>query len=213
MNTHHWKLFVISLRRARKRRLQVLKQLANVDLPFEIVDAFDARQVRPELLVRGVNPNPLADGEVAAYHSHIGIMERIDDYGLDYGLVLEDDFVFGDAANLTLNNIWDQLPDDADHIQLHDIGNHFTPSYRVEERGEVFNKLAVTNVLTIGYIISRKLAKHILRCHRLPRMPFDVQLIEISRQGIFDFYDINERLIDGDWSMPADIDRTVISAK
>ena len=198
MNTHRWKLFVISLRRARERRLQVLKQLANVDLPFEIVDAFDARQVWPELLVRGVNPNPLADGEVAAYHSHIGIMERIDDYGLDYGLVLEDDFVFGDAANLTLQNIWDHLPHDADHIQLHDIVNHFTPGYRVEERGEVFNKLAVTNVL---------------KCHRLPRMPFDVQLIEISRQGIFDFYDINERLIDGDWSMPAEIDRTVISAR
>ena len=156
MSTLRWKMFVISLRRARERRLQVLKHLEGVDLPYEIVDAFDARQVRPELLVRAKGAEHLGDGVVGAYSSHIGILERIVDYGLDYALVLEDDFVICDSKKLTLRTIWDHLPDGADHVQLHNHKNHFSREYQVDERGELFNKLGCTNVITIGYIISNR---------------------------------------------------------
>lgn len=206
MTAPRWKVFVISLRRARERRLQVLAQLADTDLPFEIVDAFDARQVRPELLVRAAGAGDLGDGVVAAYSSHLGTLERIVDYGLDYALILEDDFVICESEMLTLRTVWDHFPPDADHIQLYDFKSHFSHGYHVEEKGERFNKLGCTNVISIGYIISNRLAKFILKCHPLPKMPFDCQVIEISRQGIFDFYDVNERLISVKWEIPSEVE-------
>ncbi len=197
--------FVISLRRARERRLHVLKSVENMNISYEIVDAFDARQVRSEFLIRGNGGENLKDGEVACYHSHIGLFERIVDYGLDYGLILEDDFIVGDSMGLTLRNVWDHLPPDADHIQLHNFKSHFSSCYQVEEKGEHFNKLECTNVMTVGYIISNRLAKFMLRCHPIPKMPIDCQLIEISKQRIFDFYDVNEAVISANWRIPSQI--------
>lgn len=201
-----WKMFVISLRRARERRMKALKRLEGVDLPYEIVDGFDAKQVHSEFLVRAKGAEHLGDGVVGAYNSHIGILERIVDYGLDYALILEDDFVICDSSQLTLHTIWDHMPLDADHIQLHNFKSHFSHGYQVEGSGVLFNKLGCTNVITVGYIISSRLAKFILKCHPLPNMPFDCQLIEISRQGIFDFYDVNEALISVDWEIPSEVE-------
>ncbi|MDB6078084.1 MAG: glycosyl transferase, family 25 [Akkermansiaceae bacterium] len=201
-----WKNFVVSLKRVRERRLRVIRQMNALNQPFEIVDACDAKQVRPELLVCGPRPWDLSNGEVATYYSHLGLMERIVDYGLDYAIVLEDDFLFGNAQRLTMDNVHELMPVDADHIQLHDIRDHFSKEYAVAERGELFNRLSCTNVMTVGYMISRRLAEYLLTYHPLPRMPIDHQLIEISKQQIFNYYDVNERLIDADWGGKSEID-------
>lgn len=81
--SHSWKIFVISLRRVRERRQQVLRQLLPLGLPFEIVDAVDAQQVKPECLVPGGDRPRMPVGAFACYQSHIGVLERILDYGLD----------------------------------------------------------------------------------------------------------------------------------
>ncbi len=207
-NMQNWKIFILSLRRVGERRLQALKQIVPLGLPFELVDAFDAKQVRPEFLVMAEKPvHDLSKGEIAAYHSLYGMMERIVDYGLDYGLILEDDFVFGDAVRLDLKNVWDHIPEDADHIQLHNMKGRFSPEYEVEETVGQFNKLSCTNAFTVGFIASRRLASYIVKHHPLPRKPFDLLIIEISRMRIFDFYDTSESVIDCDWGIPSDIVR------
>ncbi len=203
MMNHTWKIFAISLRRVRERRKQVLRQLQPLGLPFEIVDAVDAQQMRPECLVRGEDPAGMPVGAFGCYHSHIGVLERIVDYGLDYGLVLEDDFVLANAPGLTLGNLWDHLPAGADHIQLHGLKNFMSLEYAVEEEGEWFNKLSYTNCCTAGYLVSRRLASYILEHHRIPKVPIDILYIEISKLRIFDFYDVREKLIDLNWNMPS----------
>ncbi len=203
MMNHSWKIFVISLRRVRERRQQVLSQLLPLGLPFEIVDAVDAQQVKPECLPRGENPPRMPVGAFACYQSHIGVLERIVDYGLDYGLILEDDFVLGKAPTLTLGNIWNHIPPGADHIQLHMLKNFMCAEYAIEEEGEWFNKLGCTSISTIGYVVSRRLASHILENHRRPSMPIDLLFIKISKLRIFDFYDVREKLIEPNWNMPS----------
>lgn len=201
-----WKIFVISLRRVRERRLQILHQLLPRGLPFELVDAVDARQLKPELLVREEDASEMPDGAWACYQSHIGIFERIIDYGLDYGVILEDDCVLLDSGKMSLANIWEKLPADADHIQLHGLKGFLSKGYRVEEEGEYFNKLACTNVFTVGYIVSRRLADFILTRHRKPRMAPDLLFVAISKLGKFNFYDVSEKLVEPNWRISSSIE-------
>jgi GR25 family glycosyltransferase involved in LPS biosynthesis len=121
-----WKIFVISLRSVRERRQKVIKQLIPLGLPFEIVDAIDFQQVKSELLAREDEPPRMREGMVACYHPHLEILQRIDDYGLDYGLVLEDDFILGNAPTLTLANIWERIPHGAGHVEMHS-GERWSP--------------------------------------------------------------------------------------
>jgi GR25 family glycosyltransferase involved in LPS biosynthesis len=208
MNSPSWKIFVISLRRIRERRQQVIRQLLPLGLPFEIVDAVDAQQVKPECLVHRDDPPAMSTGAFGCYQSHLGVLERIVDYGLDYGIILEDDFILGDAQTLTFANLMDSIPPGADHVQLHMLKDFMCPEYEIEEEGEWFNKLHHTSLTTTGYLVSRKLAAHILEHHSIPRMPIDVLFIELSKSRTFDFYDVREKLIEHNWSLPSCINAT-----
>jgi glycosyl transferase family 25 len=208
MSTPSWKIFVISLRRVRERRQQVLRQLLPLGLPFEIVDAVDAQQVKPECLMHRDDPPGMSTGAFGCYHSHLGVLERIVDYGLDYAIILEDDFILGDAQTLTFANLMDSIPPGADHVQLHMLKDFMCPEYEIEEEGEWFNKLHHTSLTTTGYLASRKLAAHILEHHSIPRMPIDVLFIELSKSRTFDFYDVREKLIEQNWSLPSCINAT-----
>lgn len=212
MNTPSWKIFVISLRRVRERRLRILEQLLPLGLPFEIVDAVDAQQVKPECLVHRDDPPGMSSGAFGCYHSHLGVLERIVDYGLDYGIILEDDFALGDSPRLTLANLMHHIPAGADHIQLHMLQSFMCSGYEVEEEGDLLNKLRHTSLTTTAYVVSRRLAAHVLEHHRIPRMPIDLLFIELSKSRIFDFYDVREKLIGHNWSLPSCINTTGVES-
>ncbi|RYD70272.1 MAG: glycosyltransferase family 25 protein, partial [Verrucomicrobiaceae bacterium] len=198
---HSWKIFAISLRRVRERREQVLKQLLPLGLPFELVDAVDGQEIKPELLAREQDADEMPVGAIACYQSHIGVLERIVDYGLDYGLILEDDFVLGSAPTLTLANLWERIPHGADHIQLHMLKDFMSYEYAVEEEGEWFNRLSCTNICCAGYVVSHRLASYILKLHRTPKVPIDILYIQISKLRTFNFYDVREKLIELNWNL------------
>lgn len=202
--TVKWRVFVVSLRRARDRRMNVVKKMLSTDVPFEIVDAVDGSAVLPETLGIQVGKWSLTDGEKACYQSHINILERIVDYGLDYAIVLEDDFKFGPTGHSWLKGIWDTLPVGADHIQLHDMRSHISKQYEIDVEMGLFNKLKVTNYMTVGYIISRKMAAHIIKNFSQPAMPIDHLYVQLSlNSNVFSFYDVNQRLVDCIWDAPS----------
>lgn len=204
------KIFVISLRRVRERRLEVLRQLLPLGHPFEIIDAVDAQEVKPECLMGGDDPPRMSTGAFGCYQSHIGVLERIVDYDLDYGIILEDDFILGDAKTLTFANLMDHVPSGADHIQLHMLKSYMCAEYEIEEEGEWFNKLRCTSLTTIGYLVSRKLAAHVLKHHGIPRMPIDDLYIRLSKLGTFDFYDVREKLIEHNRNLSSCINTTKV---
>jgi hypothetical protein len=76
------------------------------------------------------------------------------------------------------------------------LGDFMWPEYEIEEEGELFNKLKCTSLTTTGYLVSRRLAAHIVEHHTTPRMPIDMLFIELSRSRSFDFYDVREKLIE-----------------
>ncbi len=202
------RIFILSLARERQRRLHALAQIRPTGLAFELVDALDSRMLRRELMEVPASAWSLSNGEVACYLSHLRLLQRLSDYELDYAIILEDDFVLRESANLSLSSLWDHLPAGADHVQLHDMKAEIFDPYRLIEPGPLFNRVSPTNVGSWGYVVSRKLAEYVLRHHLVPRMPIDHLYIELSkRTDEFGFYDLEERLVDCMPDVPSTIDR------
>lgn len=208
------RIFILSLARERTRRLHALSQIRQTGLTFELVDALDSRMLRRELMEVPASAWSLTDGEVACYLSHLGLLQRVVDYELDHAIILEDDFVLKESENLALATLWENLPAGADHTQLHDMKAEIFDQYRLIESGPLFNRVSPTNVGSWGYVVSRKLAKHVLCHHSVPKMPIDHLYIELSRRiGEFDFYDVNERFVDCMPDEPSTIDRSQASQR
>ena len=88
------KVFLISLPDSRKRRLLALQNIRISGLPFEIVDGVEAKKLRDEWLPVGQTDYALLPGEIGCYAAHLRALQRIVDYDLPWGYVLEDDFCY-----------------------------------------------------------------------------------------------------------------------
>ena len=110
------KVFLISLPDSRERRLSALQNIRISGLPFEIVDGVEAKKMRNECLPSGSTNFPLLPGEIGCYAAHLRALQRIVDYGLPWGYVLEDDFCYESDPNYGLVEIADVLPDSFDFI-------------------------------------------------------------------------------------------------
>lgn len=153
--------------------------------------------IRREVLKVPFSAWPISEGEVACYLSHLAILQRVCDYGLDYALILEDDFVLCENPSLSLASLFESLPPGADHVQLNGTKAKLYQDYRIISPGPVFNRVSPTNVGSWGCVVSRKLAEHIVTHHGTPDRPIDHLFIELSRRvDDFFFYDTEKVLID-----------------
>ena len=93
------KVFVISLKRAIERRTFMVKQLEELELDYEIVDAVDYQQLSPDEFKsltdeEAVKNDPwLTKGAIACALSHVKVFKKIVADKVDIALVLEDDAV------------------------------------------------------------------------------------------------------------------------
>ena len=201
-----WKAFVIGLRRYAERWAGALKRVKQAGDNFEMVCGVDAKAMKPEALVRADYGWPLSPGEIGCYLAHVEVLRRIVDYDLDFGVVLEDDFQWIGNGARRLDDLMRWLPSGADHVQLHSFKEHFYPCYKAIERVGLFNRVSPTNVLTVGYIISRRLAAHMLEFHSQPDMPIDHRYVEFSFDKSFMFFDLERGIVDVDWSSGSTIE-------
>ncbi len=110
------KIFVINLKRSPERRMLMEKQLAALDLAYEIVEAVDGKALTPEEIDRycdkaalAQHPQWLSRGAIGCALSHLKAYRAIRDQGLPCGLVLEDDTVLEPALAAFLPRVAAQL--------------------------------------------------------------------------------------------------------
>ena len=168
------KVFVISLPDSRKRRLSAIDKVQMSGLPFEIVDGVEASKMRPEILpVRnGVWKRKLVTGEVGCYAAHLRALQRIVDYGLDWGYVLEDDFCYVDNPSYGLVQIADVLPEEFDYITIFKTLGINEKHNRTEDAGP-FWRVCETEYLATGYLVHRRFARLVLHNYATCEMPID----------------------------------------
>ncbi len=112
------KIFVISLKRSQDRRKSISKQLNNLGLAFEFVDAVDGSALNNYHLSKySASASTMAMGrellpaEIGCALSHLSIYHKIIDEGLERVIIFEDDTVINNDFPAILKN-WNKAPKD-----------------------------------------------------------------------------------------------------
>ena len=173
------KVFIISLPDSRVRRLSALRNIRISGLPFEIVDGVEAKKMREECLPAGQTDYPLLPGEIGCYAAHLRALQRIVEYDLPWGYVLEDDFCYEADPTYGLVEIANVLPASFDYIALfRSLG--INARYHRHEASGAFRRLCETEHLATGYIAHRTFAEHVLKHHPLCEVPIDHLYAKLS---------------------------------
>lgn len=168
------KAFIISLPDSRRRRISALNNIQISGLPFEIVDGVDARKMKPEFLScqQGGWGRELLPGEVGCYAAHLRVLQRIIDYDLPWGYVLEDDFCYEPDPKYGLVEVAAVLPNSFDYITLFKTLGINPKHERISDAGS-FWRVREPECMTTGYIIHRRFAEFVLNHHAVCTMPVD----------------------------------------
>lgn len=137
------KVFLISLPDSRERRLWALQNIRISGLPFEIVDGVEAKKMRDECLPKRPTTFRLLPEETGCYAAHLRALQRIVDYDLPWGYVLEDDFCYQPDPDYGSVEIADVLPKSFDYIALfRSLG--INDRYQTHEESNAFRRLCET---------------------------------------------------------------------
>lgn len=112
------KIFVIGLTRSHDRRASIHKQLCELGLSFEFVDAVDGRTLSNDQLSKyssaasiRASGRELTPAEIGCALSHIGIYHKIINEGFEEAVIFEDDSVINKDFLAILKN-WKKIPKD-----------------------------------------------------------------------------------------------------
>lgn len=181
--------FVILLGRDRARGRYVRQVLARERLQAELFDAVDGRRLtgrrieelrRAGYLAEGLEAER-SRGQIACALSHVRLLERIVEQGLDNALVLEDDFAPAPGFRDGLRERLRRAPADFDLIYLFN-SNWPEPELHVIEGLEGLRR-PVYPLGTVGYVVSRQGARRILELVKPVWFTIDDMLARCVQDG------------------------------
>lgn len=171
-----FKIFVISALKATERRASISKQLDELGLAFEFVDAFylNAEEAQTHLNTAPSSQvsitKPLAIGEVGCSLSHIEAYKRMLANDLPYALIIEDDAIIDNKLLELINNLKNIAFDVviAGRSKLSAADYQYSSLYFPVTRHHKFESLVVGYPIklrkygTVGYFISHSAAKQMI---------------------------------------------------
>ena len=89
------RVFVISLKNSKRRRVSIQSSLDTLKIPFEFIDAVDGRQLSPDQR-SCVKNHFLSAGEIGVALSHSFVYEKMVREHIERAIVLEDDAIIDD---------------------------------------------------------------------------------------------------------------------
>lgn len=119
---------IISLKRAQDRRKNMISQMNNLGLKYDIFDAIDGNELTPEeskkyiCLPGGYREGELfKPGEIGCTMSHIKSLKKAQNENLSYVIVLEDDVVLAKDFKKRIKLLLRILPSHWEHVYLSGI--------------------------------------------------------------------------------------------
>ena len=122
-------VFVVNLERSKYRRTFILNYLSSRGINAEIITAVEGIKLDlEELEKKGIYSDTASHDafsrsltlpEIGASLSHAQIYKKILDEDIEMAVVLEDDIMFRDGAEIVLKTVINEVPDDWDIIQLY----------------------------------------------------------------------------------------------
>lgn len=148
MNNFFDKVYLINLDRRTDRMNECEKEFKKYNIVYERISAFDGSKLEG-------NYTPLIRGEIGCRTSHLNIIKKAKEEGLNNILILEDDFEFCDDFESKFKNYINQLPEDWQWIYFG--GSHFEEPTKVTNNIYRVNKTYTTHAYAIKSEIYDKL--------------------------------------------------------
>ncbi len=175
--------YLINLARRPDRLRAMTEQLDTLKIPFQIVDAIDARNMPDDVADRNFAADgplgPLPKGDKCCTLSHMRAWSMFLSSGDSHGLILEDDVALdAAAADLLRDSAW--LPDGVGLLKI----EHFGPDNQrvlLEDLVEAGNGRQIGRLLSrhtgaAAYILTREVAGLLLSWPQLWSLPVDHML-------------------------------------
>ena len=188
------KSIVISLSHAHERRKCIEQRFAEFDLPFEFMDAIDARELSQGGIAetdtrfrRRWGLRPLAPAEIACWLSHVRAIRQVSAGPQKMAAIFEDDAVLQPALPAVLDAL-ENCPVLFDLVSL---------ARRKPERPLIFphhlmlgrsmGRVRYTEYGAEGYVITREAARHLMTSMTRMRLPVDMELMSfwVHRLNLF----------------------------
>lgn len=185
------KIFIINLDRSRDRLIDCVNKIKNSNLPMNKVSKFKAVDGNNLMQETGVTHELLSlflnsdlyfykntNNLIATALSHYFIYKLIIADNYKNTIILEDDNIFKKDLNIDLDNLLNNIPEDADIVFIgrnkEAVGRHVVPwdingeySYETYIKSSVNDYVGITkdndNPGAIGYIITLQGAKNIVK--------------------------------------------------
>ena len=174
-------IWVISLRRSVDRRARIVSQLETLNLPYEIIDGVDGRELDPAETAAHYstteaityNGRELTPGEIGCSLSHLRLYQRQIAEGLEEVVILEDDaFLEPEFANILTRT--KSFPEDWDLVTLY--GSPARVSFwgaKVFDEHHRFVRFASIAYGALGYVLRLEGARKLAATALPIRMPAD----------------------------------------
>lgn len=166
-----FKIFIINLKKDKKRRTHIINQLTEQKINnYEIIDAvngkeFDKKEIKKNTFTNkmGINPwnSKMSFSQIGCALSHIKIYKKFIETDYDYALILEDDAIFiENFHNKLINFIINSFKYKKQIILLSEIKQFYSKPIIKIKKYELVN---VTNAFfTHAYFINKEAAKSII---------------------------------------------------
>lgn len=186
------KIFVINLDRSPDRLERMSQQLSMLGIAFERFPAIAGRNLPGELAEQFARAEPLSDGEVGCYASHLAVARRVVDEKLAYATILEDDVTVASELEKACAEVVKSAPDDW-HI-IHIAAEPKRSAVRLAGLGSrdlvKFSRIPAN---AAGYVISYAGAQKLIAPRRRV-LPIDIDIRHYAVSGL-DVYGVMPSLV------------------
>ena len=169
------KIYVVSLKSAENRRINIINQLKRINFEYEIIDAVNGKELSQNKLAELVDtdivkkyPNWLTLGAIGCSLSHHKIFSKIIEDDIDYGIILEDDAKVLPNFESVIRKLIDNKLLEKDTVTLLYTQNFRKKIVEVSlyDEKKIYNNYTLNYTINsesletaIGYIISLNTAK------------------------------------------------------
>lgn len=178
------KSIVISLARAHERRERIAQRFAEVDLPFEFMDAVDARDLTEADMARvdtryrrrwGLQP--LAPAQVASWSSHARAIARAGDSADPMTAMFEDDAILRPELPAVLDALENcSVPFDLVSLARRRPERPLVAAHPLAA-GRSMGRVRYTEYGTYGYVVTKEAALYLTSRLTPQRLPTDMTLM------------------------------------
>ena len=179
-------IYVLNLPRATKRLKLISKILSALELEFKVVSGVDGKELSEgtnEIQFSKILHKKLSPAEVGCYLSHKKAWQMISEGDKEFGVVLEDDAVFGERLKNFLIEL-EKSDFTFDVLHVEDVGKRDSRFITTKDSERIFNEVSVYRLLSPAIfagalVISKEGARKLLSLSSTKIEPTDELLFNI----------------------------------